>query len=101
MASAPSRFEYAVWFRNLRLAHDDQDYEWPAVFAIEADTAEAAQAWGDHLARSYAARNEEVFLSSKIEPLSDETKLLERIGDRPVVPLVVCGDEATDDEIGW
>ncbi|MEV3903445.1 hypothetical protein AB0K11_14065 [Mycobacterium sp. NPDC050551] len=101
MAPAPSRFEYAVWFRNLRRAHDDQDYEWPAVFAIEADTAEAAQAWGDHLARSFAARSDEIFLGSKIKPLSDEKKLLERICDRPVVPLVVCGEEVADDEIGW
>jgi hypothetical protein len=56
MSVEPHRFEYVVWFRDLRLAPNDEDYEWPAVFAIDADTPDSARAWGDHLAHAYAAR---------------------------------------------
>ena len=55
--SSPMRWAYSVWFRNLLVETDDQDYEWVAVFVIEADTADAARFWGDHLAESYARRN--------------------------------------------
>ena len=51
------RWAYSVWFRNLLVETDDQDYEWVAVFVIEADTADAARFWGDHLAESYARGN--------------------------------------------
>jgi len=39
------RWAYSVWFRNLLVETDDQDYEWVAVFVIEADTADAARFW--------------------------------------------------------
>jgi hypothetical protein len=101
MSTEPRRFEYVVWFRDARLQPEHQDYEWPAVFAIEADTAEAAHAWGDHLANAYVTRTGDVFVSSHVEPLLDETKLNQRMFDRPLMPVVVYGHEATDDEIGW
>jgi hypothetical protein len=64
MSAEPLCFEYVVWIRDLRFPPDDQDYEWPAVFAIEADTAEAAQVWGDHLAHAYVACTADIFVSS-------------------------------------
>jgi hypothetical protein len=101
MSVEPSRFEYVVRFRNARLPPDDQDYEWPAVFAIEADTPESAREWGDHLAHAYAARTGDIFVSSKVGPLLDQTAPIDRMFGQPLVPLVVYGHEATDEEIGW
>jgi hypothetical protein len=101
MSTEPSRFEYVVWFRNLRFEPDDQDYEWPAVFAIDADTPDAARAWGDHLAHAYATRTGEIFLSSKVELLLDETTPAHTGNAEPLMPVVAYGHEATDDEIGW
>jgi hypothetical protein len=51
------RLAYTVWFRNLQMEPDEQDCEWVAVFLVEAGTEEAAQSWGDLLAKSCAFRN--------------------------------------------
>lgn len=86
---------YTAWFRNLKLDPDDQDYEWPACFVIDAPDEHAAQAWGDYLSRSYAVRRGEAFLRSGIEAYNhsdDSTTSL---------PVVLLGDESTDEEIGW
>ncbi len=84
-------FEYVAWFRNPAFPSDDQDYEWPACFLVEAESAAAAQEWGDRLARSYAARASEMFLSSRVEPSK---------GD-PWRPTMEVGDEDGDRRIGW
>ncbi len=84
-------FDYVAWFRNDALPPSDQGYEWPACFHIEAPSSEAAQAWGDHLARSYAVRVPEmIFLGSDLEPTTDETQ-----------PVIHVGEEASDAKIGW
>ncbi|MEO8290463.1 MAG: hypothetical protein ABI649_05645 [Gaiellaceae bacterium] len=60
-------YEYVAWFRDERLPPDDQDYEWPAVFIVVADSAEAALAWGDRLAADYAQALSERFIHSGAE----------------------------------
>lgn len=77
------RFEYVVWFRDHGLPAADQDYEWPAVFVVEAATAEEATRWGDTHSRRYA-----------------EQRRLEWMGFDSL-PVIVFGREASDGEIGW
>lgn len=90
------RFICTVWFRDPGLPVDDHDYEWPACFAVEASTGPEAASWGDHIASAYSARRGQPKLSSSVEPL--ESADLPGKKDLPVVP---CGHEASDDEIGW
>ena len=82
---------------------DEQEYEWVAVFLVEADTAEAAQLLGDHLAQSYSRRNPEeaLFLRSEVKTLDDPfwSGVTEDKWDES--PRVLYGQEATDREIGW
>lgn len=90
------RYVYTAWFRDTLMPPDDQDYEWPACFLIEASTSGEALAWGDHLARGYSARMvTEVYLSSHVEDADSAESDLSRL---PVVPV---GYEALDREIGW
>jgi hypothetical protein len=84
-------FDYVVWFRNPAFAPDDQDYEWPACFVIEAESQAAAHEWGDRLARSHAARASETFLRSTVEFSKGDRRL----------PIVRVGEEASDEKIGW
>jgi hypothetical protein len=84
-------FEYVAWFRNPAFAADDQDYEWPACFAIQGQSPEAALEWGDRLALSYATRASEIFLWSRVEPTNGDARL----------PIVAVGEEASDQKIGW
>ena len=37
-----AEFEYVVWFQDPSMPPDDEDFEWPAVFVIVADSSEAA-----------------------------------------------------------
>ncbi len=101
-STSPMQLAYTVWFRNLLMEPDDQDYEWVAIFLVEADTAEAARSWGDHLAKSYSSRNleEALFLWSDVRTLDDP------IWSGVTRPwsessLVRYGHEATDKDIGW
>lgn len=48
------KFIYTVWFRDPSLLSDDQDYEWPASFIVDAPSVVHATTWGDHLASKYA-----------------------------------------------
>ena len=90
------RYVYTAWFRDTRMPPDDQDYEWPACFLIEAATADEALSWGDRLARGFSERRvTEVYLSSHVE---DES---EADGDLSKLPVVRVGYEASDMEIGW
>lgn len=99
-------FAYTVWFKDICLEPDEQ--EWVAVFVVEAESAEAALSWGDYLAHSYSIRNPEeaVFLSSDITALDDPKWSRGRAPwAKPVTwvdtPHVKYGHMATDDEIGW
>jgi hypothetical protein len=50
--TAVERFEYVGWIVDHRLPPDDRAAEWPVVFVVAAPFAEAAQEWGDTLAKS-------------------------------------------------
>ncbi len=88
----PAEFEYVVWFQDPSMPPDDENFEWPAVFVIVARNSEAALQWGDVLSKSYAARTDQVFLSSKVDndPSFDSR-----------LPRVSHGELATDQQIGW
>jgi len=90
------RFIYTVWFRDPAFPPDDQDYEWPACFVVDAVGAAEARSWGDRLASAYAWRSKQETLSSSTEPLAS-TDLL---GVDPL-PVVEYGVWASDEEIGW
>jgi hypothetical protein len=85
-------FEYVVWFRNETLDPADEDYEWPAVLVVVSVSAAAAKKWGDVLASSYASRTDETFLWSSAEPVAEP---------HPESPIVLDGESATDEYIGW
>jgi hypothetical protein len=82
---------YTAWLRDLSAQPDDQNYEFPAAILIDAETAEAAQAWGDHLAEKRCARGDLYFLWSEAE-LTDVL---------PDLPVVRDGETVTDVYIGW
>lgn len=90
-------YPYAVWFRDSSLLPSEQDYEWVACILIEAETAEKAKSWGDHLAKSFAERTtNEQFLRSYVEEPG-------AWGERDIsgTPTIAYGYHASDDEIGW
>ena len=88
-------YEYAVWFRDTTLKPEDQDHEWVACIAIEAESADKALEWGDHLARGMTDRNPtEAFLRSSVSDLGTGTGATPRA-------KITFGTEATDLEIGW
>jgi hypothetical protein len=82
---------YAVWLRDLSAQPDDQNYEFPACLLIDAETAEAARAWGDHLAEKRCARGDLYFLWSEAEFAAVP----------PDLPLVLDGQDVPDAVIGW
>ena len=86
---------YTVWFRDIALAPDDQDYEWPACFLVEAHSEKEAATWGNHLSRSYSRRHPtEVFLRSTIG-------LHRELSAHWALPRIEAGFEASDEVIGW
>jgi hypothetical protein len=87
---------YIVWFRDPNLSPDDQDYEWPACFIIDAPCVDQAASWGDHLASKYARSRGQQMLSSSVELLEIAT-----LPGKEELPEITYGLEATDDEIGW
>ena len=91
-------FIYSAWFLN-RAAHPtDQDREWIACIAIEAEKADAAQKWGDVLAVEYSARHgDETFLRSSVELQGAN----ESISDLTGLPRIKVGELASDAVIGW
>ena len=82
---------YTAWLRDLSARPDDQGYEFPASFLIDAQTPEDAQAWGDNLAQRRCARGDLHFLWSEAE-FTDLP---------PDLPLVRDGEDAPDSQIGW
>jgi hypothetical protein len=90
------RFEYVVWFRDLRLDPEDPDHEWPACFLVHAKDAAAAQRWGDVLSHQREVWSGEVFMWSRVEssePGQDSAS--------DALPEVWDGKEASADHIGW
>lgn len=90
------KFVYTVWFRDPNLLSDDQDYEWPACFVVDAPGDDQAATWGDHLASGYAKSRGQQLLSSSVEALESAT-----LPGKEALPEILYGHEATDDEIGW
>lgn len=90
------RFVYTVWFRDPRFPSDDQDYEWPACFVIEAPSAADASHWGDRIASQYSVRAGQQMLSSSVEPFDTVD-----LPGKQELPVIEYGHEASDDEIGW
>lgn len=90
------RFAYTVWLRNESLPADDQDYEWPACFVIDASTADAARRWGDRLAERYAATSGERLIGSAVEAVDTST-----LPGLDALPVIADGEEAPDEKIGW
>ncbi|MCW2643197.1 MAG: hypothetical protein JWP76_5503 [Dactylosporangium sp.] len=88
------RYEYVAWFRDPALPADDQDYEWPAVFIVEAPSAKEAKSWGDHLAKGRAVRAGEIYLRSSAEPYAQSP-------EKDTLPVVAYGVEVPDEEVGW
>lgn len=90
---------YAVWFRNLEAAEEDQDREWVACMFITAESSAEAQLWGDHLALAYSSRRpEHQFLGSSVESEESGAAAPEHLS---ALPIFAAGYEASDDEVGW
>lgn len=86
-------YQYVACFRDRTAQPDDQDYEWPACFVVDAADARAAQEWGDWLAAGYSRRHEGCeFLRSYLDA---DPWAYGR------VPRVTVGEDAPDDVIGW
>ena len=93
------RLIYAAWFRDTALLPEDEDSEWVACIAIEADSEQAAQEWGDHLAKAMCGRHpEQEFLSSEVSAVDDP---MYADTDVDGLPHVRCGEDVTDEEVGW
>ena len=91
-----SRFIYCAWFRDAALPADDQDYEWPACFIIEASTGEGALRWGNHLAVAYALRSgTQRFMKGEVQD-----HFVSKV-DLSSLPIISEECEASDVEIGW
>ena len=90
------KYVYTVWLRELSLAEDDPDFEWPACFLIDAASERSALEWGDQLSERHAQSNNQRVVRSTVEVLG--TCALPGVGG---LPLVREGEDATDDEIGW
>jgi hypothetical protein len=91
-------FMYSAWFRNHNLKQDDQDYEWVAMFIIDAESSAAAQKWGDHLSLAFCRRRtNEGFIRSTIESPSEYANC---VGFEST-PRTAIGTEPSDELIGW
>ena len=47
------KFVYTVWFCDPNLLSDEQDYEWPDCFIVDAPSVDQAATWGNQLASEY------------------------------------------------
>jgi hypothetical protein len=79
------RFEYVAWIVDHRLPSDDPDAESSVVYAVSAAFAEAAQEWGDTLAKlAFPPGRAQEFSWSLVVPISESlTPGLEQL---PVIP---------------
>lgn len=108
-------FDYDAWLEDHQLPADDEDYEWCCHVIVHAQSAEAAQAWGDVLVKGLAAESQDVFLRSSVEPHvcglptvpgtrhpCPNYPALSRPGnERLAMPVVAHGEPASADFIGW
>ena len=89
---------YSAWFRDTKFPPDDQDYEWVAVFIVEANSESDALEWGDHLSKNYSSRYEDQqFYKSGIGHPSEYVDCL-GFNDTPKVKY---GQMPTDEYVGW
>jgi hypothetical protein len=85
-------FVYTVWFRDPAAEPDDQDCEWCACLNINSSSPEAAQAWGDFLAKRRSANGHlDIFIKSAVEPNNGAYELVS----------LRDGEEVTDEFLGW
>lgn len=89
-----SAYLFTAWFQDGSLPPHEQDHEWPACFEVLAASVDAATAWGIHLSGGYVARH------SNLQLLRHSVEALPA-GPSGELPVVRCGVEASDDEIGW
>jgi hypothetical protein len=106
-------FDYHSWQEDHQLAPDDEDFEWTAHILVLADSAEAAQSWGDRLVRDLCSHSRDVFLRSTVEPhvcaASVTPGKMHACPNFPKpsgggyfdTPVVVGGEAATAEYIGW
>ena len=93
-----AEFVYSAWFLDETARPGDQDREWLACILIDATNAEAAQEWGDTLARDRANRNlGDRFLWSSIE---EKTSII-KASNLSDLPRIGEGQHVSDEEIGW
>ncbi len=83
---------YVVWILDPTQPEDACCREWVACFLIKALNAEAALAWGDHVSWDYCARTGQKVLSTTVEEPDEAAWHL---------PMIVVGQVADDDVIGW
>ena len=91
------QFEYVAWIDDSRLPASDVAAEWPVMFIVSAPFADAAQDWGDALAKTrFPPGGIQSFSWSLVVPVVESTTPgLEELA------VVACGDLAADSEIGW
>ena len=91
------QFEYVAWIVDSRLPPSDIDAEWPVMFIVTAPSAEAAQDWGDSLAKSrFPTGDTQTFSWSLVVPAGQSTT--PGLSDMAVV---ACCHMAADSVIGW
>jgi hypothetical protein len=91
------RFEYVAWIVDSRLPPSDIDAEWPVMFVVDAPFAQAAQDWGDSLARTrFPPGATQTFAWSLVVPVT--ASITPGLASMAVV---ACGHMASDAEIGW
>ena len=90
---------YVSWFRDTWLDETEQDHKWCACFIIKANESTDAKSWGDHLANSMCNQNDqEKFLWSEVHNRDNPMYSEENWKNTPVV---LFGEVASDDYIGW
>ncbi|WP_043605368.1 hypothetical protein [Novosphingobium sp. Rr 2-17] len=93
-----TEFLYSAWFNDFSADPTDQNREWVACIAIEADSAKDAQHWGDVISRGRAARMpKDQFVESSIELAYDALA----VTDWSNLPRIHYGQSPSDQELGW
>lgn len=93
-----NKYQYTVWFRDLSLDKNDQDYEWPACIIINANNTNDAKYWGDYLSNKYCEKRHNELIIKSNAKLIDKTNNEDNV---KLLPVINYGYEASDSEIGW
>ncbi len=103
-----SPYEYAVLWETERFPVGDEDREWVAVFIVLAASGPRAQAWGDYLAarRARSQADPLTIKRASVEPHVcstpfDDSRSHACMTYVETQPVVVDGEEAADEHIGW